>query len=169
MQIPWGNWDQLTGIMTGPRNTTPYSTLSILAVSFMVAGDHWFPLIQLKRTPNLRWVLLKVLKVLLKVKSVPTSAQPIRSPQYPAFFNLSKRREHDSDVIFSALLGYHTDKQLPVFHCWESEHKCFAVTARGGAAEHCAFQPTALTLRCILFHNLAPTLINHNWEHLDEI
>lgn len=106
VQIPWGNWDQSTGIMMGPRNTPPYSTFSIVTVSPMVARDHWFPLIQLKRDFKFKLSAFK-----------GTSAQPVGPPQYPALLNLPERGEHDSDVVLGAFLGDHADKQLPVFHC----------------------------------------------------
>ena len=72
----------------------------------MVARDHWFPLIQIKRDSKFKLSASK-----------GTSAQPVGPPQYPALLNLPEGGEHDSDVVLGAFRGDHADKQLPVFHC----------------------------------------------------
>lgn len=50
------------------------------------------------------------------VRGTGTSAEPVGSSEDPAFLDLSKRREHDPDVVLVALLRHHADEQLPVFH-----------------------------------------------------
>lgn len=52
-----------------------------------------------------------------------TAAQSVRASEYPTLLDLTVWGEHQSDVILIALLGDHSNEQLPVFNCCIKHNK----------------------------------------------